>query len=92
MCTYIYKRAYQIGDQTVTPYGLDGLLRRLRLLLAVNNGHIRDVNLHEVVPARPPPQLAHGLDEGHALDVSDRATQLDDAHVWLLARIINRYL
>lgn len=47
------------------------------------------MDLHEIVFARAPPQLAHGLDEGHALDVADGAAQLDDAHVRLLARVIH---
>lgn len=76
---------YQIWDQTVTPHRLDSLLRRLRLLLAVDNRDIRDVNLHEVVSARTPPQLAHSLNEGHALDVAHGSSQLDYADVRLLA-------
>jgi len=75
---------YQIGDQTITPNRLDRLLGRLGLLLAVNDRHVRDVYLHEVVLARPSPQLTHGLDEGHALDVADGAAQLNDTHIRLL--------
>lgn len=75
---------YQIRDQTITPHRLDGLLRRLRLLLAVNDRDIRDVNLHEVVLARTPPQLAHSLNEGHALDIAYGSSQLDYADVGLL--------
>jgi hypothetical protein len=49
------------------------------------------VDLHEVVLASPAAQLTHGLNEGHALDVADRATKLYYAHVWLLARVVYRY-
>lgn len=82
---------YQIRDQTITPHRLDSLLRRLRLLLSVYNWDIGDVNLHEVVLARTSPQLAHSLDEGHALDITHRASQLNDADIRLLARVIDGY-
>lgn len=49
------------------------------------------MNLHEVVPARSPPKLSHSLNKRHALHVTDSATELDDAHVGLLARVVNRY-
>lgn len=55
------------------------------------NGHIRDVNLHEVVFARTPSQLAHGLNERHALDIAHCATQLNYADIGLLTRVIDRY-
>jgi hypothetical protein len=55
------------------------------------NRHIRDVNLHEVVPARTSPQLAHGLNEWHALDVPDGSSQLNYANIRLFARVIDRY-
>lgn len=80
---------YQIGDQTITPNRLDGLLCRLGLLLAMDDRHVRDVDLHKVVLARPSPQLTHGLDEGHALDVADGAAQLNDADIRLFARVVD---
>jgi len=55
------------------------------------DGHIRDVDLHEVVLARAPSQLAHGLDKRHALDVAHCASQLDYADIGLFARVIDRY-
>lgn len=85
------KCTHQIWDQTVTPHRLDGLLRRLRLLFAVNNRHIRDVNLHKVVLARASPELAHSLDEGHALNITHSTSQLDYADVRLFARVIDGY-
>jgi hypothetical protein len=57
----------------------------------MNDRHVADVDLHEVVLARPSPQLAHSLDEGHTLDVANCASQLDYAHIGLLARVIDRY-
>lgn len=76
---------YQIWDQTITPHRLDSLLRRLCLLLAVDDRNIRDVNLHEVVLARTSPELAHSLNKGHALNIAHGASQLDYADVGLLA-------
>lgn len=49
------------------------------------------MDLHEVVPARPPSKLSECLDERHALHVADCATKLDDAHIRLLACVIDRY-
>jgi hypothetical protein len=73
------------------PHRLDGLLRRLGLLLSVYNRHIRDVDLHEVVLARSSPQLAHSLNEGHALNIAHCASQLNYADIGLLARVIDGY-
>lgn len=82
-------QTYQIRNQTVTPHSLDGLLRRLRLLLAMNDRHIRDVDLHEVVLSRPSPQLAHRLDERHALDIAHSPSQLNYTHIRLFTRVIH---
>jgi hypothetical protein len=82
---------YQIRNQTITPHRLDSLLRGLRLLLAVDNRDIGDVNLHEVVLARTSPELAHGLNKGHALDIAYGTSQLNYADVWLFARVIDGY-
>lgn len=57
----------------------------------MNDGHIRDMNLHEVVPARPSSQLTHSLDKRHALDITHGASQLNYAHIRLLARVIDGY-
>ena len=67
------------------------MLGGLRLLLSVDDGHVRDVDLHEVVAAGAAPQLSQGLDKGHALHVADGAAKLDDAHVRLLARVVDGY-
>ena len=49
------------------------------------------MNLHEVVPARSPPELSERLHERHALHVTDCATKLNDAHIGLLARVVYGY-
>ena len=49
------------------------------------------MNLHKVVLARTPPQLAHSLDERHALNVAHGAAQLDYADIGLFTRVIDRY-
>lgn len=84
-------RTDQIWDQTSGADGLDGLLRRLRLLLAMNDRDVGDVDLQKIIPSSPAPQTRHGLDERHALDVSNGASQLNDAHIGLLACIVDRY-
>lgn len=47
------------------------------------------MNLHKVVLARTSPQLAHSLDERHALNVADSTSQLNYADIGLLARVID---
>ena len=84
-------QTYQIRYQTIAPHSLDSLLCGLRLLLSVNDGHIRDVDLHEIILARPSPQLAHSLDEGHALNITDRTSQLNYTDIGFLARVIDGY-
>ena len=61
----------------------DGVLRRLRLLLAggVEVGHEGDVHEEHVAAAELVPHLAGGLEERLALDVADRAADLGDDHV-----------
>jgi len=49
------------------------------------------VNLHEVVPARSPSKLSESLHERHALHIADCATKLDDAHIGLLACVVDGY-
>lgn len=55
----------------------------------MNNRDVRDVDLHEIVLARTSPQLAHSLDKGHALNVTNSTTQFNYANVGLLARVID---
>jgi hypothetical protein len=58
----------------------------------VDDRHVANVNLHEVVLASSPSQLAHSLDERHALDITNSSSQLNDAHIGLLAGVIDGYL
>jgi hypothetical protein len=55
------------------------------------NGHVGNVDLHEVVLARTSPQLTHSLNERHALDIAHCASQFDNADIGLLARVVDRY-
>ena len=82
---------HQIRNQTRAADSLNGLLSRLRLLLSIDDRHVRDVDLQEVVPARTAPELRHSLDERHALDIADSTTQLDDANIWLFVAIVDGY-
>lgn len=82
---------HQVGDQTRTSHCLDGLLGGLRLLLSIDNRHVRHMDLQEIVLARTAPELGHGLDKGHALDVAHSSTQFDYAHVRLLVRVVDGY-
>jgi hypothetical protein len=49
------------------------------------------VDLQKVAFADPPSQLGHGLDERHALNIANSASELDYADIRLLARVIHRY-
>jgi hypothetical protein len=81
---------YQIGDQAVAANGLDGVLGWLRLLLSVDRGHVRDMDGHEVGATSLVAQLCQGLDEWHALDVTNSASELDDADIRFFVRSIHR--
>ena len=63
---------------------LDGVLRRLRLLLAdgADDGDERDVAEAEVLATDAELKLPQRLAEHHRLDVAHRAAKLDEAHVW----------
>ena len=62
------------------------VLGRLRLLLPRRRRirHQREVHVADVVAADVPAELADRLDEGHDLDVADRAADLDDDDVDVL--------
>lgn len=66
--------ADQVGNETSTPDALDSVLGRLRLLLAVDDGDIGDVDIDEVVLASSVTELSEGLDERHALNITDSTT------------------
>lgn len=61
------------------------MLGRLRLLLSMDGGHIGDMNVHKVHAPGLMAELSQGLDERHALDITDCTTQLDDTNVGFLA-------
>ena len=64
----------------------DAVLHRLGLELVRGRdvGHERQVDEDRVVAARVLAELAHRLEERQALDVADRAADLDDHHVGVL--------
>lgn len=47
------------------------------------------MDLEKVVLSCPASQLAHRLNEGRALDISHGSTQLNDAHIRCLVRIVD---
>ena len=47
------------------------------------------MDLGKVALASPPLQLADSVNERCALNISHGATKLNDAHIWLLARLIH---
>lgn len=47
------------------------------------------MNLQEVWALGSSPQLSHCLNKGHALNVTNRTTQLNDAHVRLFICVID---
>src|SRR5271166_180499 len=47
--------------------------------------HERQVQVADIVPADVPPELPDSLEEGHDLDVADRAADFDDDHIDALA-------
>lgn len=65
------------------------MLGGLRLLLSVNGGDVGDMDVHEVPGSGFVAKLSQCLNKGHALDVADSASQLDDTHVRFLARPIH---
>jgi hypothetical protein len=80
---------YKIGYQAIAANRLDRMLSRLGLLLSVNGGHVGNVNVHKVHAPGLVSQLSQRLDERHALDIADCATELDDTHVRFLIRPID---
>ena len=78
-----------VGGDTDGLQLLDGVLHGLRLHLARRRliEHGGDVDEAAVLPARVGPELADRLQEGQRLDVADRAADLDEDHVAVLAGI-----
>ena len=68
------------------------MLGGFRLLLSVDGGNIGDVDVHEVPRPGFVAQLSQCLNERHALDIANGASELDDTHVRFRARSIHRDL
>lgn len=66
----------KVGGKSESAKVTDAGLGGLGLELAVNGGHQTDVDQRKVVDAHTELELAHGLDEGRRLDVSDGSTEL----------------
>lgn len=66
----------QVGNETSTPDALDSVLGRLRLLLAVDDRDVRDVDVDKVVLASSVTELGEGLNERHALNITDSTALL----------------
>jgi hypothetical protein len=49
------------------------------------------MDLQEIVLSGSSPQLSHSFDEWPTLDIAHGATKLNDTHIWLFIRVINRY-
>ena len=45
--------------------------------------------MQKVVSTCSSSELSHGLDKRCTLNVTDSATQLDDAYIWLLIRVVD---
>lgn len=80
---------YQIGRQSSGPNISDSRLGRLRLLLATNDRHQRNVDLQEVTLTSAPSKLTQGFDERRGLDITNGSSELDNANIRLLARLVD---
>lgn len=66
------------------------MLCGLGLLLSMDGGNVGDVDGHEVGASLLVTQLGECLDKGHALDITDGTSKLNDTHIRLLVGSINR--
>mmetsp|Transcript_28961 Transcript_28961/g.77895 ORF Transcript_28961/g.77895 Transcript_28961/m.77895 type:complete len:484 (-) Transcript_28961:587-2038(-) len=73
----------EVGGDAQSAQGLHRVLRWLGLLFAHGSDHGDEAHVEEGAVLTPhlPLELADGLDEWHALDVTHSAAQLDDAYV-----------
>jgi hypothetical protein len=81
----------EIGGETQTTKVTDGSLGRLGLLLAdgTDGGDQGNVDQGKVIVADTELELTHGLNKGSGLDITDGTSELDDADIGLLARVVN---
>lgn len=84
-----WKKTYNVWDETSAADGLDGHLGWLCLLLAMDHGNIANVDLHEIVSTGTHTELSHCFDKGHALDITDCATELNNTDVRLFVCVID---
>lgn len=80
---------HQIRSQTGRADITDGLLCRLCLLFATNNGNQGNVNLEEVLLSGAAAELAHSFNKRRRLDISNSASQLDDTDVGSLVGLVD---
>lgn len=81
---------YQIWNQSSSTNVSDGLLGWLRLLLALNDRHQRDMNLQEVAFSSSSLQLSHSLNKWSTLNISNGTPQLNDTNIWSLLCVVDR--
>jgi hypothetical protein len=75
----------QAGATNIANCPLSGL----GLLLVMNDGNIRHVDLSKVALASPALELADGVNEGRTLNVSNGTTQLNNTDIRLPAGLVN---
>mmetsp|Transcript_42490 Transcript_42490/g.90752 ORF Transcript_42490/g.90752 Transcript_42490/m.90752 type:complete len:251 (-) Transcript_42490:575-1327(-) len=82
----------EVGHEADGAQILHRMLRGLRLLLAHNADHRHERYVHEahVVATDAELKLPERFDEGHGLDVTDCAAQLDDADIRRAGLVIRR--
>lgn len=79
----------QVRIQTRATNIANSPLSGLGLLLVVDDGHVRHVNLSKVALASPTLELADGVNERRTLNISNSTTQLDDADIRLAAGLVD---
>lgn len=85
-----FVKSYQVRNQSGPSNIPNSLLGRFRLLLSLNDRNERHMNLQKVSLPSTSLQLSHGLNEWCTLNVTNRASQLNDTDIRLLICIINR--
>ena len=66
------------------------MLCRLGFLLAIDDWHVGNVDLKEIVATCTPAKLSQRFHKGHALDVTNRSAQFDNTNIRLLIGIVHR--
>lgn len=89
LAVHLETSTHEIGDKTKAAEVASASLGRLSLLLTADDRNERDVDKREVLVANAELELAHGLDEGGRLDVTNCTAELNDADIWLLASLVD---